>query len=299
MKLEKVEDFLKGAKGVFPELCQSRFSDNATLVEFISNNKVDLSLQKLLSSLESDLNKYDKSLLLRIFITANIISASESNTGINIKEIWKKIYESLMIVETDDIIASVGSQGFLAIPLFRIEKESGDFYFLRLHIWSSDIDSLINSENKNNLRIHTHQFFANSWILCGEVFNTRYIVTPSSTETKYTLFDIKYNNSDKNKVKNNSIAINSNAFMNVEPREVETYSSGGKYNIEADHFHMSEVNTKLEITSTVFLFSHNGKKAEISRVLGPAGLKVSEINRLENVNFVPFLSKIDQFLRDD
>lgn len=294
MKLssEKIDDFLVGVIASFSKSAQNRLKDNVKLQKDIRGILTGSSIEELIELDSENIGKYSQAIVNRALITHLAIKASKGNQGLELKKIWKLIFDSLINLNTEDVISSIGSQGFLAIPLFRLEKENGEFLLLRLHIWDTDLDKHINKETTENLSIHTHQFDANSWIIAGEIYNTRYYVEESSKPTKFNLFEIEWNKSENKLVKKSSIARNTGRFVDIQVLAEETYSPREFYEVKANNFHKSTARIGDLTNSTLFLFSSTESRTMESKVLGPYHIKESKINRKVMIDPKPYLQKI-------
>jgi hypothetical protein len=238
-------------------------------------------------------NKYHLSVALRIKAINNLRYTRNTGSELDIKYVWRLISESLHIIPKEATISSIGSQGFLSIPLFKYDDDMSQFEFIRLHIWDKSLEQHFNRETCQNFSIHSHLFFAESWVLCGNVINERYNVRISPAPSLYSLFEICYNNSINNVNQHTSIAKRTNQFVDINQISHEEYMQGGNYIIKAGHYHKSAINNEDEISATLFSFTANKACPSQSFVVGPSSIVSSEINRTQIINPKDLIKKID------
>jgi hypothetical protein len=245
--------------------------------DFFTNDNIDIS--KLETVVHKYQDVYKKSVALRLLAILKFIERRDSNIEINIKEIWYLISKSILTIPKEAVISSIGSQGFLSIPLFKFDKDKNKFEFIRLHIWDKSLDKFINKNTCSNFSLHTHSFFAESWIICGEIINNRYRIIQTDKKTDNSLFTIGYNKSLNEINQHTSIASNTNKFVEIKQISSEKYFSDSNYSINAGNYHKSISEGDNQLSAT--LFSFIGKKGfvEQSYVVGPSNIQTSEINR--------------------
>ena len=250
----------------------------------------------LLSFSNKQSNNYIKSIANRIVSTVLIKDSIDNDIKFEIKDVWKLISESILIIPPNCTISSIGSQGFLSIPLYKFEKEKEktSFEFIRLHIWHNDLLELIDKDTCDKFSIHTHSFFAQSWIICGKIVNDRFNVTVSKKVTDKSLFSIGYNKTLNEVNQHTSVAINEEIYANTDQISHELYMPGGKYEIKAGDFHRSSSETLDGLSATIFMFSGKLGLVDKSFVVGPSEIKTSEINRKMHIDPKEFLNNIDK-----
>lgn len=239
-------------------------------------------------------NIFHKSVALRIAAVNEIRNARDSKTRLKVKETWNKISESIKILPIEATISSIGSQGFLSIPLFKYDTDMDNFEFVRLHIWDSLLDKYVNNTTRDNFSVHSHLFHADSWILCGEIINDRYIVEASPTKEVNSFFEIKYNETLNEINQHTSTAERTSTFAKAKQISHEIYMQDGNYSIKAGEFHRSGVNDKTGISATLFSFIADNNFKGPSCVIGPSNIQSSEINRKDSINSIELLNKIDE-----
>lgn len=239
-------------------------------------------------------NNFYSSVALRLEAIKDWRRARDLNLTLNYKSVWSKISESIRIIPPEATISSIGSQGFLSIPLLKYGLDKINFEFLRLHIWDSSLDKYVDMETRSNFSIHNHSFHADSWILCGEIINDRYMVEKTSDISDMAFFSIEYNKTLNEINRHTSIARKTNDYAIVKQVSHEIYMQEGHYNIDAGKFHRSGTNEKTGISATLFSFTSDKKFSDGSSVLGPSNIAFSEINRKMFIDPIDLIKKIDQ-----
>lgn len=253
----------------------------------------NISFDKLLSSLKSVSDVYLKSMILRVISICELKAARDKGLKVDIKRVWKFISESIEILPINATISSIGSQGFLSIPLFKDDKVKEKFDFIRLHIWDNSLDNFIDSKTCNNFSIHTHSFFAESWVLCGKVINDRFKVDIKDIPTKYSLFTVGYNKSLNEVNQHTSSANNTNTYVDVNQISHEIYMQGGNYVIKAGDFHRSGSEGENGLSATLFSFTAVNGLVDQSFVTGPSEITSSEINRKMHIDPTQLINRIN------
>ncbi|WAC02162.1 hypothetical protein N7U66_20705 [Lacinutrix neustonica] len=184
-------------------------------------------------------NLYLKSVCNRLIAISKIQNAKEQNIQFDIKEVWNLLYLSISNLPDGSIISSVGSQGFLSIPLYRYLKDMAEFEFIRLHIWDDSLNQHISTDNRKKFSIHSHAFHARSWILAGSILNERYSVNTTSHKKENSLFEIKYNKTVRKVNKHTSNAVNTKTNVEIKKISKEQYFPFSSYEINAGDYHKS------------------------------------------------------------
>ena len=285
-----IDKIILGAINTFPDSIQSELLSENILKKYSINNNITVDF--LFSCIQTESNPLLKSVLLKSVIGVKVFSAQKNESSISSSFIYPLIYDSLIELEEDHIIGRIGSQGFLSIPIIRIDEGKKSFNLLRLHIWDDSLDAEINPITRNYFTIHSHQFYARSWILTGEIFNHLYSVKQINIESNYCFFDIDWKNKKTKVNERVSLAINQKKFADVQLIKSEKYRSGQTYSVKEGDFHASSVNRNFEINSTLFLFSSLYGRVNRSFVLGPSDIDQVETNRSKAITVKPLLEKL-------
>ena len=241
-------------------------------------------------------DKWHKSVGLRIKAISELRKSRDLGLKINTKKIWALISESIQIIPIEATISSIGSQGFLSVPLFKYDTEMKDFEFIRLHIWDKSINKFVNTQTRDNFSIHNHAFHAESWILCGQIINNRFIVEESKTNNQHSIFTIAYNSTLNEVNQHTSIANRTSTFAKVTQVSQEVHFRNGNYCIKAGDFHKSGSKEGGDISATLFSFTADKNFERHSSVIGPSEIQSSEINRKELINPSDLIKKIDEII---
>lgn len=289
----ELEHLIQGVVASFSDITQKE-----VLKDILFNRYLER-IHSLKDLLETDLsltNKYESSILNRVSAVKLVLESHKRGNALELKTVWPLIYSSLMDLDEHDVVSSIGSQGFLSIPLFRLDMGEHSFEFLRLHIWDRSFEQFIDKEKANNFTIHSHQFHANSWIFAGEVFNTEVLVEPSLKRTGYNLFNIHWNNTKNEANQRTSVAVNSLKSVDIRKKPKQIFRFGDSYELEAGEYHISGTNEAYPISATLFLFSSYKSRVKKSNVLGPSAIAESEINRKVVVNPKPSLIELNRII---
>ena len=167
--------------------------------------------------------------------------------------------------------ANRSSQGFLAVPLCSLIVNGNIDELFRLHVWLPD-----GNRGNADFGIHSHQPFAQSWILAGEGTDTSYKAEPldgpvGATHAKYSLSwndgkapaDSKYKTHQQS-----STVVNTQEYVRVTPTSSAVHSRDMSYSIPASSFHTSDVKSD-ELHATLFFFNSHRGFVKDAPVLGP------------------------------
>lgn len=260
-------------------------------------NKELIDFEKLKSFSNQQENLFIKSVVNRIIAVNKIQKSRKNNSYLDIKLVWKLIAESIMILPGESAISSIGSQGFLSIPLYKYDEKMKNFDFIRLHIWDNSLKKYIDEEIVTKFSIHTHSFLAQSWIISGKVINERYSVKKTNdTNAKYSLFQIKYNKTLDNINKHSSTAVNSGINVIVDKLCYEEHLENSTYSINAGDYHKSISLGDDGLSATFFSFTTKGNEPSQSYVTGPKNLDNSAINRKMYIDPKYLINKLDNLI---
>lgn len=235
------------------------------IAEQIFKSKTEsVSLKELNGSAE-DFTEIENAFVMRIFVIEYILKINRTSNKLqSTKSVWDIVYFTILKLETEKVNTSVGSQGFASIVIYRREDE-GDIKILRLHIWDKSLSQYLQVEDLNSFAIHSHKFHAQSWILSGEIINTRFSpITESISNQAFFKIDWEEKNGQWNSFLSNTMKTTS-AIAN----SIETYQAGATYMIDSGDFHKSEVNLDIGISATLFLFNSKINAVDLSYVIGP------------------------------
>ncbi|MBC7557575.1 MAG: hypothetical protein H7195_11510 [Chryseobacterium sp.] len=237
-------------------------------------------------------DKCISSFIYRLVGVQEIIFCREKSIELDTKEVWNLISKSIRIIHSELTISSIGSQGFLSIPLYKKDASLESFDFIRLHIWDDSLDKYMDLQKCSDFSIHSHTFFAKSWIITGKVKNDRYEFETNSNDSKHSFFEVQYNKSLNEVNKHSSKAVNKKIDAKLFKTSEEIHFSKGFYEIKPSKLHKSGQLNSPHSSATFFSFTGKEGLGE-SFVVGPKTILESEINRKMNIPPIYLFDKID------
>ena len=255
------EPLLKGYGEEFKDVIKSK-NDICKLM--FLDSKI-ISIDKLLSIIKKESDIYIKSMIYRLIGVREIIYCRENKEKLDVKSVWELISKSIKIIPKEFTISSIGSQGFLSIPLYK---------------WDDSLNEYIDLEKCENFSIHTHTFFAESWVISGKIINNRFDYNINSDNSNHSFFKVVYNDSLNEVNQHTSKAVNEKIDIELYQTSEEIHYEKGNYKIEAGKLHKSG--------------HKNGLDKSI--VIGPKNISESVINRKMIINPMELLQKIDKQL---
>lgn len=289
----KKADFESICENLLTIIIPKKLSNNIktkTISKEIYGNKEIISVDALFSNEPTNLITI---IAKRIAISYYIINSFENDLEVDMQIIWPHIVKSLKLLNESPLFASVGSQGFISIPIYR--QHTCDVKILRLHIWDNSIDKIIDISKISKFSIHSHLFHATSQILCGEIQNTRITISDTPKETGFSEYEINWINIENNLNDNNlkSELINTNKLVSIENNIKEQYIKNQRYTVDAGDFHVSNYSKDYSVTASIFLFNSKKGRIESSKTIGPKHLiKAPELN-YPKMDITPLFDKID------
>ena len=261
---------------------------------YIGSNINEIELESFITN---EKNCYHKSVARRILAIKKLQEIRDKKLDLNIDGIWNLIYLSIIELPAHATISSIGSQGFLSIPLFRFRTNMKSFEFIRLHIWDNSLSQYIDKQTRENFSVHSHSFHAQSWILAGAISNERYSIAHSSQKQIHSLFKIEYNKTLNKVNKHTSNAVNTNKDIILTKISEEKYFHSSTYEISAGHYHKGGSLSKDGFSATLFSFTAKNGSVDKSFVIGPSNIKNSEINRKEQIDPSYLLNKLNNKIK--
>lgn len=254
--------------------------------------------EALLQFGKSSKNPFALSVAKRIIAIEKLQIARDNNLDFDFEEIWELIADSITEIPDESIISTVGSQGFLSIPLFKHSEPFNEFEFIRLHIWDNSLQQYINQTTFENFSIHSHMFDAQSWIMYGGILNETFKIDLSSSgKIEYSKFKIEYNKDISEVNEHSSEAINTGINVDVQKLSKEEYYKQGTYRVRSGDFHRSVPLDKNGLAATLFSFNANFGFVEKSFVIGPAEMHSSKINRKMYIDPKPLILKLTSLIK--
>lgn len=263
--------------------------------DHLYNNAITKSIQEFISFAEQTEDNYLASFIYRFVGVREIIFCRENERNLNTDTVWMLITKSVRIIPTEFTISSIGSQGFLSIPLYKEDASLENFDFIRLHIWDDSLDEYMNLKKCEDFSIHSHTFFAKSWVVTGKVKNNRFEYDTKTSDATHSFFEVQYNKSLNEVNQHSSKAVNKNINAKLFKTSEEIHFSKGYYEIKPSKLHQSGHLNSPNASATFFSFTGKDGLGE-SFVIGPKAIKESEINRKMNISPIYLFDKIESQL---
>jgi hypothetical protein len=245
-------------------------------------------LEDFFCSINSSL---ELSLIKRVIAVNAVRQARDNGIPFNSAKIWKLLISSILELDSSQVLSSLGSQGFLSVPISRVWKPLTEFDMIRIHIWDKSLDKYLNKEKVETFSIHCHKFHAHSWIMNGNLINSVYEVKETENDNKHALFKIERGDS-KNAKSHTSLAVNTNSKVDLKLKQKVEYTTGDSYQVPIGEFHQSKVNFGNKPTITIFSFTAKNNSVSDSFVVGPNNIKESEVSRKAIIDPKPLLNDV-------
>lgn len=165
---------------------------------------------------------------------------------------------------------SRSAQGFIALPLCSIIAQGKIVELIRLHVWLPD-----GQRGNEDFAIHSHQPFAQSWILAGEGIDYQYDVQPVSenenaTHSEYRLSWDTGKGLSKQYSAHQQLSTVANSHVPVKCEQVSKniHNFECTYSIPAGRFHRTQVHGGA-LHATLFFFDASRGFLDDAPVLGP------------------------------
>ena len=192
--------------------------------------------------------------------------------------VWRLVSTAATSPDQTQPICTVSrsAQGFLAIPLCSIVREGNIDKLFRLHVWIPD-----RQRGNPNFAIHSHQPFAQSWVLAGVGTDCRYEVQTVTedcfaTHAEYALAwsDGRTQSTSYKTHQVSSTVENTYKLVHAKLTRSDRHTRDETYTIPAGTFHATEVEPET-LHATLFLFDSRRGFLQDARILGPKDMKSS------------------------
>lgn len=198
---------------------------------------------------------------------------SENTSAHELAFIWSLIRNAVksQMMRNANLKVNRSAQGFLAVPLCSVIVDGNIDLLFRLHVWLPD-----GQRGAAGFEIHSHQPFAQSWVLAGHGKDHTYEVRPVptselATHSRYALawssgagIDSGYKTQQTY-----SRVVNTGDFMLAKRNHTAVHFRNMSYSVPAASFHSSEVVPDM-LHATLFLFDGSQGFVPDAPVLGPA-----------------------------
>ncbi|KAI6042771.1 hypothetical protein EDC04DRAFT_882016 [Pisolithus marmoratus] len=198
---------------------------------------------------------------------------SQRVTAADLAMVWGLIHGAITHSMTTGPRFSVvrSSQGFLAIPLCSLLKGGNIDELYRFHIWLPD-----GQRGNPDFAVHSHQSYAQSWILAGEGRDFRYRFEPvvemtDATHAVYALSwtDTKNTSSTYKTHQTSSTVLNTGKLgRTILTAGPAVHTRDMSYYVPSGVFHSSEVAPDT-LHATLFVFDSHRGFVKDAPVLGP------------------------------
>ncbi|KAF3806960.1 hypothetical protein GCG54_00007212 [Colletotrichum gloeosporioides] len=234
--------------------------------------------EQWISFIKRTMSELDETSLHIAYLSVAIASVRERcrqnllATTEDLDQIWDIIYAALTSksLAKNFFTANRSAQGLLAVPLCSLLKGGSIDELFRLHVWMPD-----GKRANPDFMLHSHQPFAQSWILAGEGRDHAYQVdavddVDDATNAGYAIAwnDGKGQNATYKTHQAYSIVQNTGNLFKAVETSTERHVRNDTYSIPAAAFHTTEVAPD-QLHATLFFFdSHRGFVRDAG-VLGP------------------------------
>ena len=192
--------------------------------------------------------------------------------------VWGMICNAMTCPSLRRPLCSVSrsAQGFLAVPICSLVENGNIDELFRLHVWLPD-----GQRGNPDFAIHSHQPYAQSWILAGEGKNHSYDFehaadSTSATHAEYALAWSDGENLGKSYITNQAYSkvVNTGRLVRAIPTTSAVHARDMSYSIPAATFHRTDVSPD-SFHATLFFFNSHRGFVEEARVLGPRDVESS------------------------
>ncbi|KAM0166670.1 hypothetical protein ACHAQE_001190 [Botrytis cinerea] len=190
---------------------------------------------------------------------------------------WRMVYDVLISDKLPGPLctAARSAQGFVGVALCSLVKDGQIEELFRLHVWLPD-----GQRGNKDFAIHSHQAWAQSWILAGEgrnrTFHVRSTTNPAfATHNKYALrwSDAKGETKATASYKTHqkfSIIDKTEEMARVNLARIELHTKNMSYRVSSATYHSSTVGPEV-MHATLFFFDAKRGFTLDAHVLGPTG----------------------------
>jgi hypothetical protein len=277
----------------YSESFKNQISSRELLSNDLFKDRGHITTDELTEFINAQDDSSVKSVLNRFLGVREIIHCRDNNLQLDIPVVWNFISKSIRLIPSVHTISSIGSQGFLSIPLYKSDETLENFDFLRLHIWDDSLNDFMDLKKCEDFSIHSHTFFVKSWIITGAVSNDRFEYAKESENAQHSFFKVIYNDSLNEVNQHTSKAVNQNIDVELIQVKKEVHNARDYYEIEPSKLHKSGHLNSPKCSATFFSFTGKDGLGE-SFVIGPKEIKESEVNRKMNISPFALLDKIDK-----
>jgi tetratricopeptide (TPR) repeat protein len=183
--------------------------------------------------------------------------------------VWSLLYEALIKLSPVFTVAR-SAQGFFAVPLCSLILDGNIDQLWRLHVWLAD-----GQRGNHDTAIHSHQAYAQSWILASEGRDHSYDVIPTEdpSDATHALYQLVWNDGKTSNTaykthQVSSTIANTKDLVIATLNHSEVHSRDTTYHIPAMAFHETKVPPDA-CHATLFCFDSSRGFEKRAPVLGP------------------------------
>ncbi|KAJ8069680.1 hypothetical protein OCU04_000108 [Sclerotinia nivalis] len=213
---------------------------------------------------------------------------------------WRMVYDALSNDKLPGPLctAARSAQGFVAVALCSLVKDGKIEELFRLHAWLPD-----GQRGNKDFAIHSHQAWAQSWILAGEgrnrTFHVRSATNPVfATHNKYALrwSDTKGKSNATTSYKIHqtfSIVDKTEEMARATLARIDLHTKNMSYKISSASYHTSTVEPEV-MHATLFFFDAQRGFTRDSNVLGPTqGDSFVQVRDTSSTNLITLANDIN------
>ncbi|KAK1996602.1 hypothetical protein LX36DRAFT_658446 [Colletotrichum falcatum] len=231
--------------------------------------------QRLLEEMASDADESSThravfSLALAVSFLRETARQNQAASPRDLDRCWDMIRRAITCGGSPGLAAARSAQGFLSVALCSLVEDGGIDELFRLHVWLPD-----GERGNPDFKLHSHQPFAQSWILAGEGEDHAWEVEPvgdpaEATHAGYALAwdDGKAQGGAYKTHQSSSTVRNTGSLFRATETRSETHRRGSTYTVPAAAFHTSEVAADA-LHATLFFFDSRRGFVRDAGVLGP------------------------------
>lgn len=230
----------------------------------------------LLASSAEDLSDIGSTIASLVISITALRQSSRQGIAIDaqmLSRIWQSVSQTLKNVQLQqNWVPSRSAQGFLSVPLCSITKNGMIDELIRFHVWLPD-----GKRGVTDLAVHSHQPFAQSWILAGEGIDHQYEVkrVTEVADATHEEFGLSWNTGDGSGPskqysahQHSSVVAATGRLVHTKLVESTTHRRNDSYTIPSGEFHSSQVAPDA-LHATLFYFDASQGFIRDAPVLGP------------------------------
>ncbi len=264
---------------------------------FIRNNKIRLrDIYKLIYQ-----NTDDVLPLINTLISILVLNDIRNNIPMaKTKELLNLVKLLVDRIPTPNLFFSKSSQGFIFLPIYSRIIDGQIKELIRFHLWNYEGESNFST---HDFAIHSHQSYAKSWVLGGNLVNNVYEIGLEEKETNLSKFEPFWDSSKDYKLNHSKSTIkNTNQSVSANKKYSLLLTEDDCYEVLNGQYHTSEVVKSIDFinyTGTLFCFDSSKGWLKEAGVIGPTIVDESTFNKNElNINAKSLFTAIDNLTKN-